>query len=331
MAKKIFIFFSSFCIFFLVSCGKSEEQLRKDAVLSANIFLSKGDCQSAIDVLEEVERDTYNGKYMQVLASAYACRAGYTEVEFFSNDVSKVGTPAAFGGLTRFDLASSMTAYNSDTFLDLQEAINILLYSGGVSASADPTSVRRSNGLSNEDLQDINAQLLYLLLTQLGLYLHYYGDSSSTGIKASGSGTNVCLANYSNVALTFSATVTDVSTYLGAGLTGSCNGLNKGHPALGNQGALNVKRMCQGVVLLNSLLDVLPAVIGSITNNQLNTVSGISTALTAAKTAVLTAKNTLQMSTLLNQTNQTNCEIDNGSDTQYLEVYFAFMFEVLFQ
>jgi len=315
-------------VFLFLSCGKSAEQKREDAVLSANILLSTRQCQAAIDLLEAVGRDTYYGKYMQTLASAYACKAGFAEPTFFANELAKLGAPSAFGGLTRFTLASTMTAYNSDNFLALQDAINVLLYAGGVSSSLDPTSARRESGLSSNDAQDLNAQLMYLVLTQIGLYLYYYGDSSSTGVKGSGAGTNTCLANYSNVALNVGA---DLTTFLGTGATGTCIAINTGHTALGVQGSLNVKRMCQGVVLLNTFIDVFPSVLGSITGNDLSAVSAITAVITAAKLAVTTAKTGAQMTTLLNTLNQANCEADNASDTQYLQVYFALMYEVLFQ
>ena len=162
----------------LLSCGKPAEQKREDAVLSANIMLSTRQCQAAIDLLEGVGRDTYDGKYMATLASAYACKAGFTEPRFFVDELPKIGTPGGLGGLTRFTLASSMTSPTADSFVNLQKAIDVLLYAGGVSSTSEPTAANRALGLSSVDAQNINAQLMYLVLTQMGLYLNYYGNSS---------------------------------------------------------------------------------------------------------------------------------------------------------
>lgn len=327
--KKYFSYILNLCLLFVtLSCGKPADQNREDAVLSANILLSNRECQSAIELLESVGRDTYNAKYMQTLASAYACKAGFAEPAFFVDEIPKIGTPATLGGMTRFALASTMTAPDSDSFTNLQTAIDILLYSGGVSTTVDPTLARRANGLSSEDAQDINAQLMYMLLTQMGMYLYYYGDSSSSGVKGSGPGTNTCLANYSNVALDVGVNLT---TALSGGQTGSCVAINTGHASLGAQGSLNVKRMCQGVVLLNNFIEIFPSILSSVTGDDLNTVSGITSAITLAKTAVTTAKTDPQMATLLATLSQEKCEADNASDTQYLQVYFALMYETLFK
>lgn len=334
MAKKYLLtLFNLFMLLTLLSCGKPADQKREDALLSANILLSSRQCQAAIDLLEGAGRDTYDGKYMQTLASAYACKAGFTEPRFFVDELPKVGTPGGLGGLTRFALASTMTAPDADTFTNLQKAIDVLLYAGGVSSTQDPTAVRRAAGLSSADAQDINAQLMYLVLTQMGLYLYYYGDSSSTGVKGSGAGTNTCLVNYDGA--TTLDVGTNLSTYFATNVTGACKvaGLGTtGHVQLGAKNALNVSRLCQGVVLLNTFIDIFPAVLASITTNDLNTVNGITTAVNLAKTAVTTAKTNVLMSTLLNTLNQSKCESDyTAANTQYLEVYFAFMYEVLFQ
>lgn len=334
MAKKYLLpLFNLLMLLSLLSCGKPADQKRDDAVLSANIMLSTRQCQAAIDLLEGVGRDTYDGKYMQTLASAYACKAGFTEPRFFVDELPKVGTPGGLGGLTRFTLASTMTAPDAESFENLQKAIDILLYAGGVPSTRKPTASRRVTGLSSADAQDINAQLMYLVLTQMGLYLHYYGDSSESGVKGSGVGTNTCLVNYDkDVALNVGGSL---DAYFATNVTGACKqaGLGTtGHPQLGaDKDNLNVARLCQGVVLLNTFIDVFPAVLASITTDDLDTVNGITTAVNLAKTAVTTAKTGASMATLMNTLNQANCVANNTANTEYLQVYFAFMYEALFQ
>lgn len=323
------LFINTLILLFLFSCGKPADQKREDAILSANILLSTRQCQAAIDLLESVGRDTYNGKYMQVLASAYACKAGFSEPTFFVDELPKVGNPGPLGGLTKFTLASTMTSYDSESFTNLQTAIDILLYAGGIDTSLDPTAARRANGLSSEDAQDINAQLMYMILTQMGMYLYHYGDSSATGVKGSGAGTNTCLANYSNVDLDVGG---DLSTFLLTGATGSCVAVGTGHPQLGADSAhLNVERMCQGVVLLNNFIEIFPAILSSVTSDDLDTVNGITAVVTAAKTALGLAKTDPQMATLISTLSQEKCVADNTANTEYLQVYFALMYEVLFQ
>ncbi len=334
MAKKYLLqLFNLLMLLSLLSCGKPADQKREDAVLSANILLNTRQCQAAIDLLEGVGRDTYDGKYIQTLASAYACKAGFTEPRFFVDELPKVGTPGGFGGLTRFTLASTMTAPDAESFENLQKAIDILLYAGGVSSTREPTADRRATGLSSADAQDINAQLMYLILTQMGLYLHYYGDSSSTGVKGSGAGTNTCLVNYDG-AVALDGISSTLNEYFATNVTGACKqaGLGTtGHLDLGAKANLNVARLCQGVVLLNTFIDVFPAVLTSIITDDLDTVNGITTAVKLAKMAVSTAKTGAGMSTLMNTLNQTNCVANNTANTEYLQVYFAFMYEALLQ
>ena len=150
-------------------------------------------------------------------------------------------------------------------------------------------------------------------------------------MKGSGTGTNSCIVNY-NGATTLNVG-TNLTTYFGTNVTGACKlaGLGTtGHPQLGVTASLNVARLCQGSVLLNTFIDLFPSVLASITTNDLSTVDGITAAINLAKTAVTTAKTDASMATLMNTLNQANC-VANNTDTQYLQVYFAFMYEVLLQ
>ena len=117
----------------LFSCGKSVDEKTASAVLSANIHLSKGNCQAAINVLEANGRQDHDAHYLKVLASAYACRSGFSAVSFFATDLAVTGTPAPLGGASIYSTSLVTTTspmQNSSSFSDLQKAINILLYAG---------------------------------------------------------------------------------------------------------------------------------------------------------------------------------------------------------
>lgn len=322
-----------FCVslFLLISCGKNAEQKTADAVLSANIALSKGNCQDAIDVLESNGRVNTSSSYLKTLASAYACRAGYSTLTFFTTDISKTVTPAPLGGTTTYStspLTITTTLDNDSSYQDLQTAINILLYAGGISSSTEPTSAERKKHFTTTEVADIDSQLLYMVLVQLGRYSYYYGDSSATGVKGSGSGTNTCFTSYTNAnaaiktALnTSGGTCTDVAT------------TNSGHSQLVSTvtATTRKRRLCEGVVLLNNVYSLLPNVIASIFSNPADqaAVNAALTAVTNAKTAMTAADATT--ATVATTLNQSTCEDTTAVPVQAIEGYFAAMFEASFQ
>lgn len=311
--------------------GRNPKDERRDAILRANQLLNVGDCTGAIYTLEVIGREYTDADYLQTLASAYACKAGFREPSFFSNDLSKVATPAPMGGFTLFDLSDEMDSPINSKFENMQTAIDLLLYAGGFSRSYEPTSEKRSEFFSSSDLGNIDAQLLYMVMVQLGMYMYYYGNSSSTGVKGSGTGTNECFVNYTGNINLENGPPNRLSNYLSGGLTGACDNTGEGHADLGAEGDLNVSRLCQGVVLLNAFFDIFPSLIANVAGDDFDELEEIEEPINLARQAVLLVKSDAAMSDLLNTISQTNCESDHEADTQYLQVYFAFMFEVLFQ
>ncbi|MGZ3808703.1 MAG: hypothetical protein ACXVCE_11505, partial [Bacteriovorax sp.] len=185
MLKRSIILLSFLMLF---SCGKNADEKTADAVLSANISLSKGDCQSAINVLEDNGRVNDNAAYLKTLASAYACRAKYSSVVLFSGDLVKIITPAPSGplnGIATFS-TSQVTVQNplqnDSSFRDLQKAIDILLYAGGIPSTTEPTSAERLKYFTSLEAGDIDAQLLYMMLVQIGKFMYVYGNSSVAGV-----------------------------------------------------------------------------------------------------------------------------------------------------
>lgn len=328
MIKKIIY---TITLAMLFSCGKTADQKTADAVLSASIALSKGNCQEAITVLEENGRVNTNASYLKTLASAYACRAGYSTLTFFTTDISKTVTPAPLGGTTTYTTSSEAvtTTLSADSsYQDLQTAINILLYAGGISTSTEPTTAERKTHFTTAEVADMDSQLLYMILVQLGRYGYFYGDSSATGVKGSGSGSNTCFSSYVNAHANVKADLTAAA--------GTCTDVattTSGHSQLveGVAAATRKTRMCEGVVLMNNVYALLPNIIASIFSNPADqaSVNAALADITAAKAAMTAADpDTATVATTLNQS---VCENNTSVPVSALEGYFAIMFEGSFQ
>lgn len=318
-------------IFVFSSCGKSTEQKVADAILSATISLSKNDCQPAIDTLEGIGRQNKNARYLKTLASAYACRSGYNTSTFFASDFPDTATPAPLGGTATYSTSSGTfqvpLEYDPD-FVDLQTAIDILLYAGGIASTTEPTATERTKYFSTSELGDLNSQLLYMQLVQLGRIIKVYGNASAVGVKGGGSFGNVCFSDYSNVNL--ANTVDEVL----AALPGACttmNAVGQGHSQIKSSvtAATRKRRMCHGVTLLNGFLDSLTAVISSASGD-------LSTVGTAAKAAADAAKLVLTgayvgIGSVTSTMNQTLCEDNAIVPVAEIEAYYAIMFETMIQ
>jgi len=311
----------------LTSCGATSEEEREHAILQANIFLNKSRCQEAIDVLEGAGRDNRHAQYLQVLASAYACRAGFREPAFFTTNIAKSATPAPLGGTSTYSTSASMDAPDNDDFDDLQVAIDILLYAGGIPTSKDPTPARRADSFNTDEAGNINAQLLYMLMAQIGKYFYYYGNADVNGVKGLGTGSNVCFVSYENVALDVGG---DLSTVLLAA-AGTCpNSSAAGHSKLGSVagGDLQIARLCQGVVLINNFLTIFPVVLSDVGGDtDLDILNTINTAISPLK-IVLTAAKT-GIGNILETLGQERCVAENTTNDDFLQVYFALFIELL--
>lgn len=310
------------------SCGKTKAEKIDDAILNAKILLTTRKCQEAINVLETFGRDKKHTKYLQTLASAYACKGGYSSIIFWGTNLEKIDSNKSkfLGSLTKFS-TSVMTAPADAEYSNLQEAINILLYAGGIE---NPSADERATIFSNDEAQDINVQNLYMLISQLGKYVFYYGNANpTTGVKGTGSEangnpnnlSNGCFYNYdpSNAVLLAAITLARANNSLG-----SCTTLATGHeklPALPNK--TTVTRMCQGVVLFNNLLDILSN----------TTIPGSGLALTTLKNSIATVcSNISGGGDICTVKAQSACETNFATvpQTDSLQLYFFFIFETLF-
>lgn len=306
------------------SCGKSKDQEIKDAILSANIYLSTRQCQPAIDLLESMGRQNRNAHYLKALSSAYACRAGYSTTVFFGDDVSKTATPSPLGGMTTYStsIVETTSPLTEDSnFRDLQTAIDILLYAGGIASTTEPTTVERAKYFSANQAGDINSQLAFMMLVQVGKLMKVYADTNAAGVKGGGSGSNTCFTDY---------TATDDAiklVFLGLGQTGACSTANSSNPQLALGVSGRRKRLCEGTVLLNNILNVLPSVLATAGGGDLEDIADLTADIEQQKDDLEAIDpDFTPTATVLSQT---NCENDTDIDEVTLSSYYAVFFESL--
>ncbi|HAZ11836.1 MAG: hypothetical protein A2X86_07710 [Bdellovibrionales bacterium GWA2_49_15] len=313
----------------LVGCSKSAKQKKEDAIVSANILLTKKKCDAAITLLESVGRDVSDVNYLKALASAYACKGGFSVLKLFADDLPLISSPAPMGGATRFSTSVDMDSPTYAQYLSLQTAIDILLYAGGISTTLDPTVARRAALFSAADAKEINAFLMYLLLAQLGRYFYFYSNANAAGVKGGGTGPNDCFMNYENLA--FSGGFADMTAWLGSAATGACvSPATVGHPDLGADNAIDVPLACEGIVLLNNFMAIFPGVIAGMAGDDFDDLETLETAMNAGK--VLAEANTPGSDTKVNNVlSQERCESLNDTSDDYIQTYFAFMMETLVQ
>jgi hypothetical protein len=314
---------------FLSACGQNDAEKVDRAIESAQIHLTNKDCTQAEEALNEVGMQTRHAKYLQTLASAYACYSDYRTTVFYGSNLSKITSTLTtiFGSLTKFT-TSPMSDPEDTSYIKLLQAINVLLYAGGITRSS---ATNRSAIFSSSELNDIHIQLIYFILTILGKYMFYYGNANPTaGVKGTGASsngntnglTNGCFYNYNP---SDAATLAAINAIRLAGTVGSCTNLAIGHVkmvALPN--ANTVKRMCQGVVLFNNFLDIVGNTSIPSSGQALNNLNSL---LRTACSSVSGISDLCQIK------DQTTCETDYNSipQTDKLEIYFFYIYETLFQ
>ncbi|WP_372654982.1 hypothetical protein [Halobacteriovorax sp.] len=310
----------------LFSCGKKEEKV-DNAILRANLALTNGDCASAISILELEGDQPDNVSYIKVLASAYACKAGYKTTTLFSTDIPKVSDPdELLSNLSTFS-TSTMDSLESTSYVFLQRALDKLLYAGGISSTTNPTSDDRSAYFGTQGM-DINTFAFYLSLAQLGNFSFYFGNATAvTGVKGGGgvTSTNLCYLDYNATVNSF------ISNLNGSGVsTGSCdNTQNEGHPDLVDAvDTVNIENACRGITLFNNFVDTLDAFIGTFTGDDFSDFANISTAVDALELVILTDKPTFD-TRIFDTTSEDRCvNLFTGNDEDIMYFYAA-VFETL--
>lgn len=311
-------FFILSLLFILISCAKTQSEKVSDAIDVAQTYLSQSKCQDAIDVLEDVSGGADNGIYLQVLASAYSCRAGFSELSFIANDIPDIdisSTAILFKSFSTLSLSSEIQV-DSDNYADIKTALNVLLDSAGT----QPSHSARVTKFGERRAKDLSLQMLLLLTVQLGKFLNFFGNVSSTGVKGAGTqGTNSCFLNYQ-----YNDAQNEVANY-GAG--NNCNSNIDGHPDLDLNTTDGKRRVCEGLVLFTNLLDVLNNLDLS-SSTALASLTNIISVIDNLKDTSITAYPSL--STLLNTTSQSECEdlLDTAGEFDNIQLVYALIFEM---
>ncbi len=327
--RKITSFLLFLGLFFLASCATKEdeqEESLKEAIDTARIYLTKNKCDEAIKTLGAVEGASKNAEYLKALASSFACRSGYRTPTFYGTDLAKIGSTQStfFSGLATFTTSEMISPIDA-SFLDLQEAINILLYAGEVVV---PSAAERIKVFSSIEASDINIYALYMILVQLGKYLYYYGNANPvTGEKGAGATangntnrlTNGCLYDYSPVD---SDLATTIDAARSAEILGSCTATATGHVKLAAlPNVTTVSRMCQGVVLFNQMLDLLSNITIPTSSGSLDSIGTLFTDVCSSIS---------QTSEVCSVLSQSECEVNfsvSAAEADKLQAYFFIFFE----
>lgn len=309
-----FLYF--FILLFFVSCGPNAVDKTNSAIDIALTHLSNEECDDAIDVLEEAGNQSSNGIYLQVLASAYACKGGFREVDFLLNDLAVINTasfPNIMKSLSIMSL-SEESVVDSGEYTAVGTGLSILLQS----TSGAPSQVSRETKFGTRRAGDMGIQALMLGLVNLGKFINLYGNASSSGVKGGGSNTpaNSCFLNYTDPVA--------VGVVTGAGQTGSCTTANDGHGSLSRSTTAGRRRLCEGLVLFTNLIDILENLNIS-TNSQLSALNQIATQIAPIKIAATAAG----LGALISMTSQSDCEaaMATSANLDKLEQFYVAIYE----
>jgi hypothetical protein len=309
-----------FCLtLLLVGCSASKEQKITNAIDEALYYLSKPspECQKAIDALEEVGNQKNNPRYIQALASAYACRGNFSELNLFDNiDAISGDFSDILASLATLDMAAQTEA-ESDEFLDVQRAIDVILYSGGKSV---PSALETKEIFGTRHGTNLNMQALYMVLVQLGRFSYWYGSTDSTGKKGLSTGVQVpaCFFDYEAAPLV-------IATAHGGG--NACSAGNLGSADLDYTTVTNTvaqRRLCQGAMLMNNLIDLLE----HITFPDSDSIGELGELYSTVQ-PYITALYTLDpdMEEFVENLDQATCEDLVAADDDVIQLYFASLFE----
>lgn len=310
--------FSILLLFTLLwSCSQAPEEKKEEAIDVALSHLSKGECEKAIKLLEDLGRQNDDAVYLQVLASAYACRADFDAIDFLRSDLPTIDSSELLKSLALMTL-SDESETDSVTYSDLRRGLGILLDSDG---ATQPLHTERERIFGTRKAGDMSVQILMLSLVQLGKWTNHFGSIGSGGIKGTGdSGTNTCFmaytyANAQAVAASAAGTV--------------CNAPYPGHADLSlvTDVEETKRRLCEGMMLITNIMDILEN-LDFTDNSTLSSLTTIATEVNTLKTTLLATDPTL--ATILNLTSQASCEtlLDTPAELNKMQLLVANIFEI---
>lgn len=294
------------------NCAKKDDEKISDAIDMALSFLSNGNCSEALRVLDEVDNLNDNAIYLQVLASAHACKAGFDEVSFIGNDLTSMVTTSVNTIFKSLSIMSLSNDTEADTvgYTAINVGINVILNS----TTGVPGQVARKTKFGTRKSADMGVQALVLSLVNLGKFLNYYGNVSAVGTKGGGTGNNSCFINYSDVRATALVGVT----------TGACTVANDGHAELDQTTTIGRRRLCEGLTFVTNIIDILENLDLS-NSSTLSKLSEVSAKVSTFKTDATAAG----LGTLISMTSVATCEehLNTPANIPDFEYFYALIFE----
>jgi hypothetical protein len=309
-----------------LSCGKKTAEEIQEAVDVAQTYLSVDQCQKAIDLLEKVGRNS-DPVYLQVLASAYACRAGFNEVNFITTDIPSIdGSGSGIGFFTSLAILSNsyINRATAPSYSDLKTAINILL---GSTATAG--QVARNSFFGPRKAGDIGMQALFLNIVQLGKFLNFYGNVNTAGKKGAGAASTD--EQGSSPSKCFIAYTGDADT--AANSLPAANACTSGsrvpHPNLPTDASnlpATKRKLCEGLMLVTNIIDILNNISLS-GNSSISALADVVTEVNDLKTQLAT--DAPELAELLDIIDQTACEtyVATGPNFNKLQLLYVGLFE----
>lgn len=319
------------CFSFILSCAKTNEEEVLSAIREARYHLNSGDCSRAQDVLDDVDPDSDDANFVAVMSSAIACDAGYTDTKAIKNLTNVDTSSLAFLGSFAAFPTSNETAVDQTSYTKILEAIDYLVKADG---GAAPSTSNRIQKFGKNKGNDLSMQLFLMSTVAMGKFFAFYGNTDSDGMKGAGSAGNGCIAHYVTDAQMNADIVADNG---GANLWASCDSGTDGHVDI-EQSAIGdtdyKRRMCEGVILINNIFDVLLNIDIS-SNSTVGNLDDIRTAIDDLYTSSFNlaasrpwGSGGTPIVNLKAVTSQSACEAFSQSD---LEIFYLSTFEAFLQ
>jgi len=224
-------------LFGLTGCAQRSGEDIREAIDKAQTLLSSEKCDEAIKILEDVGPANSDAVYLQVLGSAYACKANVKTIAFVANDLPLIDSSNFMNSISILSL-SPETVADSIPYTSLKTGLGILQNTDKQENRETKFGVRKSG--------DLGVEILVYSLIELGKFMNFYGNVSGSGAKGGGTNTNSCFINY---------TYPNAIAVVTSGSTGACNSATDGHPDM--SGTALARRLCEGSTLIANILDVI--------------------------------------------------------------------------
>ncbi len=294
----------------LISCGSSQDEKVASSIDRAQTYLSKGKCDEALKELNEA-RDLENAVYLQVLASAYACK-GDVEIVNVITEIQNINTNNVFGELSKksFAVSANLTQFNQ-----LKKSLDVILSSTEV-VSQDA----RDEQFGKRKGQDLGMQLLFYSVIQAAKFTNYFGNAAN-GKKGNHTGTNLCFLAYT----TDVANLFNPNPLYTIPASNACQAAGDGHPDLDITTTSGRANACQGVIAINNVLDTL----GSLDfgdSQELKVLKDISEKISTLKAILISIDPSLTY--LFDVRNAGDCsELDDREIELFVFTFFEMGFE----